>query len=134
MPAPVADATAGDMRMAAIFAGMAALAIVEPAGAADVSWVAPTKAVLGPVLSLSTLAFLMRTVLSWFPKYDLKQMPWTIVATPTEPILKLTRLLIPPVAGVDISPIVWVAILSFFSEIFTGPQGILTIIERKGGL
>jgi YggT family protein len=41
---------------------------------------------------------------------------------------------IPPVAGVDITPIVWVSILSFISEILTGPQGLLNIIERKGGL
>ena len=34
-------------------------------------------------------------------------------------------------AGVDISPLVWVAILSFFSEILTGPQGILTIVQRN---
>lgn len=98
------------------------------------SWVGPTRAVLGPLLTLGTLAFLFRTVLSWFPKYDLNQMPWTLVATPTEPILKVTRLLIPPVAGVDITPIVWVSILSFISEILTGPQGLLNIIERKGGL
>ena len=135
--APVAPAAsvADDARTAALWAGGAALlAAVEPAAAADVAWVGPTKAVLAPLLTLGTLAFLFRTVLSWFPKYDLKEMPWTLVATPTEPILKVTRLLIPPVAGVDISPIVWVAILSFISEIFTGPQGLLTIIEKRGGL
>ena len=115
-------------------AALALLAVVEPAAASDVSWVAPTKFVLQPLLTLGTLAFLMRVVLSWFPKYDLKEFPWVLVAAPTEPILKPTRLLIPPVAGVDISPIVWVSLLSFFSEIFTGPQGLLTIIERKGGL
>ena len=64
----------------------------------------------------------------------LAKLPCGRVAAPTEPILKVTRQLVPPVSGVDISPIVWVAILSFFSEILTGPQGLLTIIERKGGL
>ena len=98
------------------------LALAEPAAASDVSWVGPTKFVLQPLLTLGTLAMLFRVVLSWFPKYDLKEMPWILVAAPTEPILKFTRLVIPPVAGVDISPIVWVSILSFISEILTGPQ------------
>ena len=107
---------------------------MEPAAASDVAWVTPTKLVLQPLLTLGTLAFLFRVVLSWFPKYNLDEMPWSLVAAPTEPILKPTRMLIPPVAGVDISPIVWVSILSFISEVLTGPQGLLSIIERKGGL
>ena len=42
------------------------------------------------------------------------------------------RALVPPVAGVDVSPLIWVGILTFLSEILVGPQGILSIIERKG--
>ena len=59
-------------------------------------------------------------------------MPWNIAAWPTEPILKVTRQVIPPVAGVDVTPIVWVAIISFFNEILLGPQGLFTIIQKKG--
>lgn len=125
-PAQPADGRVGQ---AAALAAVAALAIVEPAAASDVAWIAPTKAVMGPALTLGTLAFLFRVVLSWFPKYDLKELPWSVVAAPTEPILKLTRALIPPVAGVDITPIVWVGVLSFVSEILLGPQGLFTIME-----
>ena len=46
----------------------------------------------------------MRVVLSWFPKYNLNELPWNIAAWPTEPILKPTRALVPPVAGVDVAP------------------------------
>ena len=126
--------SAADARGAALCAAAACFAVVEPAAASDVAWVTPTKLVLQPLLTLGTLAFLFRVVLSWFPKYNLDEMPWSLVAAPTEPILKPTRMLIPPVAGVDISPIVWVSILSFISEVLTGPQGLLSIIERKGGL
>jgi hypothetical protein len=66
-------------------------------------------------------------------RYDLNAFPYNIAAWPTETILKGTRKVIPPVAGVDITPIVWVAIISFFSEILLGPQGLLTIIQKKGG-
>jgi YggT family protein len=88
--------------------------------------------VVGPLLSIFTVLFLFRVVLSWFPKYDLNVLPWNIAAWPTEPILKPTRRLIPPVAGVDISPIVWVAFLSFLSEILIGPQGLLSILQKQG--
>ena len=113
-------------------AALALLAVVEPAAASDVSWVAPTKFVLQPLLTLGTLAFLMRVVLSWFPKYDLKEFPWVLVAAPTEPILKPTRLLIPPVAGVDISPIIWIAIASLIRELLLGQYGILIMMQTRG--
>lgn len=108
------------------------LSVVEPCSASDVSWIAPVRFVLGPTLSIGTIFFLMRVVLSWFPTYKLDELPWSVVAIPTEPFLKLTRKLVPPVAGVDISPIVWVSVLSFFSEILLGPQGLLTILAKKG--
>ncbi|KAL1498794.1 hypothetical protein AB1Y20_014101 [Prymnesium parvum] len=115
-------------------ASLPLLLLSQPAHAADVSWIAPTKLLLGPLLSVGTLLFLLRVVLSWFPKYDLDELPWSLAARPTEPFLKPTRALIPPVAGVDISPLVWVGLLSFCNEILLGPQGLLTIMQRKGGL
>ncbi len=59
------------------------------------------------------------------------KMPWAIAYKPTEPILGPTRNLIKPVGGVDISPIIWVALLSFVNEILLGPQGILNLLQRK---
>ena len=35
------------------------------------------------------------------------------------------------ISGVDGTPIVWVSILSFFSEILLGPQGLLTILQKN---
>ncbi len=59
------------------------------------------------------------------------KMPWAVAYKPTEPILGPTRNLIKPVGGVDISPIIWVALLSFINEILLGPQGILNLLQRK---
>lgn len=75
---------------------------------------------------------IVRIVMSWYPEIDGKNLPWSIAYTPTEPILEATRKVVKPFNGLDVSPIVWVALLSFFSEILTGPQGILSLIERKG--
>ena len=132
---PMDEARGQSASPLALGVGLAVMGVAEPALAAeDVSWIAPTKLVLQPLLTLGTVAFVLRTVLSWFPKYDLKELPWSVVAAPTEPFLKPTRMVVPPVAGVDISPIVWVGILSFFSEILCGPQGLLTIMQKKAGM
>ena len=58
--------------------------------------------------------------------------PRSCPCPPAEPLLVATRKVVPPFNGLDVSPIVWVALLSFVSEILTGPQGILSLIERKG--
>ncbi len=42
--------------------------------------------------------------------------------------------MIPLVGGVDVTPIVWVGLLSFLNEILLGPQGILMLIQRQSGL
>ena len=47
-------------------------------------------------------------------------------------MLAATRRVVKPFNGLDVSPIVWVALLSLISEVLTGPQGILSLIERKG--
>lgn len=129
-PAPTRSDGAAAGQATALLLGATLLSTVEPAFAGG-WWIAPTKAVLQPALTVGTVFFLMRVVLSWFPSYNLKELPWSVVATPTEPFLKPTRKLVPPVAGVDISPIVWVSILSFFSETLTGPQGLLTILQKN---
>lgn len=63
-----------------------------------------------------------------------KKLPWSIAVVPTEPVLGPTRRAIPPVGGVDVAPIVWVALLSFINEILLGPQGILNLLQRKAEL
>ena len=50
---------------------------------------------------------------------------------PTEPLLKPTRAMIPPVGGVDVSPIVWVMTISFMNEILLGKQGLLVLLSNK---
>ena len=87
--------------------------------------------ILGPALAVSTLLMIVRIVLSWYPQLDGKKLPWAIAVRPTEPVLGPTRKVIPSVGGVDITPIVWVALLSFANEILLGPQGILNLLQRK---
>ena len=62
---------------------------------------------------------------------DLNKVPANFIAWPTEPFLKVTRVVVPPAFGVDISPIIWFAFLNFLKEILVSDQGILTILLEK---
>lgn len=92
---------------------------------------APTIAswILGPVLGLMTLLFIFRIVLTWYPQADLNKLPFNLIAWPTEPFLIPVRKLIPPIGGVDISPIVWVGIVSLLREFLIGQQGLLRMLS-----
>ena len=115
--------------------------------------------VLRPILAIGQLLFVVRIVLTWYPLVSMsvqgppagvyaslrslmltklhdgqensRKLPWALAVLPTEPFLKPTRKVVPPLVGVDISPVVWVAILSFTNEILLGPQGILIMLQRK---
>ncbi|MEL6554218.1 MAG: YggT family protein, partial [Cyanobacteria bacterium J06621_11] len=38
------------------------------------------------------------------------------------------RKVVPPIGGVDISPVIWVAIVSFLREIVVGQQGLMRMM------
>ncbi|MDJ0736090.1 MAG: YggT family protein [Nostocaceae cyanobacterium] len=89
-----------------------------------------TAWILGPLLAVMTLMFIFRIVLSWYPQIDLNRLPFNLVAGPTEPFLIPLRKLVPPIGGVDITPIIWVGIFSLLREILLGQQGVLTMLSR----
>lgn len=90
--------------------------------------------VLRPTFAILTMLFIVRIPMTWYPSINGNAFPWAIAYAPTEPLLAATRKVIALVGGVDVTPIVWVAVLSFMNEILLGPQGLLILIERQGGL
>ncbi|MGF1513158.1 MAG: YggT family protein [Elainellaceae cyanobacterium] len=86
--------------------------------------------VLGVLLALLTLLFILRTVLTWYPEADLNELPFNLVAWPTEPFLVPLRKVVPPLGGVDITPIIWAGIASLVRELLLGQQGLLTMAMR----
>ena len=74
------------------------------------------------------LLFIFRIVLTWYPQIDQGKFPFSLVIWPTEPFLVVTRKIVPPIGGVDISPIIWVGICSFLREVLLGQQGILRMM------
>ncbi|MBC6478180.1 MAG: YggT family protein [Hormoscilla sp. GM7CHS1pb] len=85
--------------------------------------------ILGPVLGLTIFAFIFRIVLTWYPQVNLNRLPFNLIAWPTEPLLVPLRQIVPPLGGVDITPIIWVAILTLMREILLGQQGLITMMH-----
>lgn len=83
---------------------------------------------LGPLLAILTLLFILRIVLTWYPQINLNQFPYNLVSWPTEPLLAPTRRVIPPLGGVDITPVIWVFLVSLIQQLFLGPQGLVNLI------
>lgn len=94
--------------------------------------VAITTWVLGPLLGVMTFLFIFRIILTWYPQVDLTRFPFNVVAIPTEPFLAPSRKIVPPLGGVDITPILWVGIFSLLREILLGQQGLLTMLTQIG--
>jgi YggT family protein len=88
---------------------------------------------LGLLLSGWTLLFLFRIVLTWYPQVDLDKGVMRLVSAPTEPLLAPTRRLIQPIGGVDVTPVVWVGLISLVRELVVGQQGLLTQLLQGGG-
>ena len=87
--------------------------------------------ILGLLLSALTLAFLLRIVLTWYPQVDLTQGAWPLIARPTEPALALTRRVVSPIGGVDVTPVIWVGVLSLVRELVVGQQGLLSQVLMR---
>tara|TARA_B100000214_G_C23425701_1_gene382427 strand:+ start:203 stop:421 length:219 start_codon:yes stop_codon:yes gene_type:complete len=66
--------------------------------------------------------------MTWYPKIDSTKGFWIIVTLPTNKILKITKQIIPPIGGVDITPVVWIGLISFFREILVGQQGLIKLV------
>lgn len=89
---------------------------------------------LGILFFIMTLLFIFRIVLTWYPNVNLSEFPYKLAYLPTEPFLVATRKIIPPLGGIDITPIVWLGIFTLLREILLGQQGLITLAIRHSTL
>ena len=87
--------------------------------------------ILGLLLAAWSLMFLMRIVLTWYPKVDSKAGFWDVVIGLTEPVLSLTRRVVAPIGGVDVTPVIWLGLVSLVRELLVGQQGVLSQILMR---
>jgi len=85
----------------------------------------------GVALALAgwTLLFLCRLVLTWYPQIDQGRSVLRAVRICTEPLLKPTRRLAAPIGGVDVTPVIWVGIVSLVREVLVGQQGLIVQLQ-----
>lgn len=86
---------------------------------------------LGLLLAAWSLMFLMRIVLTWYPKLDSTSGAWAVVFWPTEPVLALTRKVVSPIGGVDVTPVIWLGLVSLVRELLVGQQGVISQILMR---
>ncbi|MEB3199825.1 MAG: YggT family protein [Synechococcaceae cyanobacterium] len=87
---------------------------------------------LGLLLAAWGLLFLARIVLTWYPELDLHKGVLRLVGAPTEPVLAPTRRMIQPIGGVDVTPVIWVGLVSLVRELLVGQQGLITQLMQRG--
>lgn len=128
---PLAASVASAALLSACAASAADLQPLYQLSELDAATAHNLESILRPLFTIFSVLYIIRIPMTWYPSIDGKQLPWLIAYAPTEPFLMGARKIIPLVGGVDITPIVMVALISFFNEILLGPQGILLLIQRQ---
>jgi YggT family protein len=68
-------------------------------------------------LQIYMVLIFIRILLSWFPNVDLYSSPWSILTQLTDPYLNVFRSFIPPLGGIDFSPIIAIFLLQIVASI-----------------
>lgn len=63
---------------------------------------------------------IIRVLLTWFPNIDFYKQPFSTLSQLTDPYLNLFRSIIPPLGGIDISPMLAIFLLQIASGLVSG--------------
>jgi YggT family protein len=69
------------------------------------------------VIQLLTLLIIVRAVLSWIPTADYGHPVIRFVMRVTDPVLEPVRRVLPPLGGLDLSPIIAILLLQFAGQL-----------------
>jgi YggT family protein len=73
---------------------------------------------LATFLQIYFVLLIIRILLSWFPNINWMSPPFSILSQLTDPYLNIFRSFIPPLGGIDFSPILAIFLLQFVSRAF----------------
>lgn len=65
----------------------------------------------------------IRILLTWFPTVNWMNPPFSILSQLTDPYLNVFRSFIPPLGGIDLSPMLAIFLLGFVAQAVTGLAG-----------
>lgn len=71
-------------------------------------------------LSIYLVLLLIRVLLSWFPNVNWLSPPFSILSQLTDPYLNVFRSIVPPLGGIDFSPIIGFLLLQFLVSLLGG--------------
>ncbi len=74
---------------------------------------------LSTFVSIYLVLMFVRILLSWFPNVNWYDPPFSILSQLTDPYLNLFRSLIPPLGGIDFSPIIAIFVLQIAAGFLT---------------
>ena len=72
------------------------------------------------LITILTWAILIRVLLSWIPNLDRGNPLVQLLMQITDPVLEPARRIIPPVGGMDLSPIVVILVLQLLERLLVG--------------
>ncbi|MGD1701733.1 YggT family protein [Dapis sp. BLCC M229] len=82
---------------------------------------------LSTFVSFYLVLMFIRILLSWFPNVNWYDPPFSVLSQLTDPYLNIFRSIIPPLGGIDFSPIIAIFALQFVAQILTGLLGSLAV-------
>lgn len=71
---------------------------------------------LSTTVTFYTVLIFIRILLSWFPNVEWYNQPFATLSQLTDPYLNLFRSIIPPLGGLDLSPILAIFLLQFVAD------------------
>ncbi len=74
---------------------------------------------LATFLNFYFVIIILRVLLSWFPNIDWLSPPFSWISQITDPYLNIFRSIIPPLGGIDFSPILAIFALQFVAKLFS---------------
>ncbi|HXX37294.1 MAG TPA: YggT family protein [bacterium] len=79
----------------------------------------PLITLVSDAIQLLTLLIVVRAILSWIPTMDYGHPLIQLVVRITDPVLQPVRSILPPLGGLDLSPIVAILLLQFVGQLLT---------------
>ena len=75
---------------------------------------------LATFISIYTYVLIIRILLTWFPNISWYNQPFATLSQLSDPYLNLFRSIIPPLGGIDISPILAILMLKVAGSLISG--------------
>lgn len=69
------------------------------------------------LFNLYNILLLIRIFLSWIPSIDWEAQPFKFMRAITDPLLNIFRGIIPPISGLDFSPVIAILLLQFVESV-----------------